>query len=96
MATLLTNPAVIYAGCTFLLFSSYLGIEMSQKKLGDSGTKSVISLWSSISLIILLIIAGIHSSQEVGIASSQSVVVMYVLCVLTISISSIILKSAWS
>jgi hypothetical protein len=96
MEAYLTNPAVLYGGCATLMFSSYLGIEGVNKKISGNGTKSVIFLWSIISLIIISVISGIHTSEDIGVASPQAIIVMYLLCVVTLLVSSSILYCALS
>ncbi len=95
MSSLLTNPGILYGGSSILLFSAYLGVQASKNKISQSATRSIACSWSIISLIIMFIIMGIHASEEVGIASPQSVIVMYLLSVVTICCSSIILYSAF-
>ena len=76
----------------FLLYSSAEGYAGT---LSGSGTKCVMSMWCSISLITACIIMAIWSSYQVGTVDPQTVGFAVVLCILTLCVSSCVLKSAW-
>ena len=95
-AMLLKNPATMYAGCAGILFLLYSSAEAYDGKLSGSGTKCVMSLWSTVSLVTTSIIMAIWSSYQVGTADPQTVGIAVVLCILTLCVSSCVLKSAWS
>ena len=96
MSGLATNPAILYFGCATLMFCSYYSAEMARGKTSSAGTRFVTSSWSSISVIVTSIIFAIYTSYEVGVADTQAMAIAVILCVVTLSISSSILRSAWS
>ena len=96
MAAIFQNPATMYVGCAGLMFLSYSAAEGSSGNLSGSGTKFVMSMWSCISLITACIIMAVWSSSEVGTVDPQTMGFAVVLCILTLCVSSCVVKSAWS
>jgi len=96
MAENLPNPTKYYIGCAGIMFLAYSAAESYYGKLTGSGTKFVMSMWSSISLITACIIMAVWSSSQVGTADPQTMGFAVVLCILTLCVSSCVVKSAWS
>jgi hypothetical protein len=90
------NPATFYVGTAGFMFLSYASIEAYAGALSNSGTKFVMSSWCSISLIVASFIMAIDASRKVGTADPNSIGMAFLLCILTLCISSSVINSARS
>jgi len=96
MAAIFKNPATMYVASAGIMFLLYSIGEGYSGNLSGSGTKCVMCSWSTVSLITASIIMAIWTSYQVGTVDPQTVGGALVLCILTLCVSSCVLKSAWS
>lgn len=94
-AMLFKNPATMYAGCAGIMFLLYTSIETYAGTLSGAGTKCILSSWCIISLIVTSFMMSILTAKETSLVDPQTELIMYIVCILTLTISCIMLKCAW-
>jgi hypothetical protein len=84
----LLNPVTLYGGMATLMCLSHSSIGLVKNQPGASSSTSS---WCCISIGIIFIMSGIYAQMMLGIASPMMYILMYSLCLCTLSSSSSIL-----
>ena len=79
----------VYAGLSCLLCLSYSCMECVKKKGSmDFASKSILSVWSIVSMIVTSVISGVAGEMMIGMASTTHILVALMLACVTLSSSS--------
>ena len=91
------HPGLIYLLLASILLSAYFGIEQDNGGLKFT-SKSVICLWSSLSLLIVSAIYSMKATADLGFPGFPTIkdmAILYTVAAVTLSISSSCVYSAY-
>ena len=91
---LASGQSGLYALIGGILLSSYSSIEMSNKKTDDKATQLSLCCWCVCSVLIVLFIYVTSAQMEMGIMQPTNILLMYCICLGTLSCSSFIVTNA--